>query len=167
MDSNEFMREMQLSARTAQLEAKVAFGEFILGSGDWKIFWTQTFRPPGKSYGDRATYTRRGYSNAWRQWDRLVEFASAEVGDKCRTFSVMELHESGVPHIHALLGRSRGGRRWAYGDCLSELAKRLEAHATELVGFSKVRVLNLEGGATWYCCKYCVKGYSEWRLSEE
>jgi len=96
-----------------------------------------------------------------------VESANAIVGDKCRAFAVMELHESGVPHIHALLGRGRGSRRWPHGDGLVELAAKIEAMATERVGFSKVRVLNVDGGAGEYVTKYCTKGDNEWRLQGE
>jgi hypothetical protein len=163
MHNTDFFREMQENARWTRLEAKSLMGGFVLGLSDWKLFWTQTFSPPK---GVRDQYTRRGNAYAWREWERLVELACSRVGDKCSSFAVMELHESGVPHIHALLGRGRGSVRWASGDNLAKLAADLEAMATERVGFSKVRVLNLDGGAAEYVTKYCTKGDNAWRFTE-
>jgi len=137
------------------------YGEWIATLGDWMVWGTMTFRPP--EVKDGSTYTRRGRAFAWARWRqyrrRVDEFMRYWVrpvgvlGTHCSTLAVMELHESGVPHIH-WLGELRG--TLAHEMTLEEVARTLRFMSHETAGHSKVDVL--EGKeAIGYVAKYVGK----------
>jgi len=137
------------------------YGEWINSLGDWKVWGTMTFRPPEKK--DGTTYTRRGRAFAWGTWRRYrrqlesymhywTKPSVRQEQNLLATIAVMELHESGVPHIHWL-----GEPRTALDAIpLEEIARTWRFMSHVEAGHSKVDVLEGDN-AIDYVAKYIAK----------
>lgn len=149
-------------------QAKESMASWVKELGLWRLFVTLTMAPPSQSTGLGVTgsYDRRGYGAIRRAWGRFLELAETEVGAPVSYFFVIEEHESGVPHIHALVGPKRDGSADFDSRDLSELARRLQNEASRDIGFSRVKPLDPDKGAEQYVCKYCVKGDTLWEYRE-
>jgi len=158
-------RDILLSGMDMQAKAKEAMASWVASLGQWKLFVTLTMTPPGSRTGSVGGYDRRGYAAAKHAWVRMVGYVTDLVGKAPTHFYVIEEHQSGVPHLHGLVGPGRGDSLlWDDRD-LSELAKELERLCTAGIGWSRIRALG-EGGAVAYVCKYCVKGDTIWDYKE-
>jgi len=159
MKLNSLVEVVDVDERPLPQAARAAFAEWISEKADWWWFITLTFRPP-KGKGE---YTRRGTGHAWRAWSRVVERLSLAAGFRCAWFVVLEEHNSGVPHLHSLVGRPRGTVASRPSD-FGELSKDLQREFDRDYGFSRVKEYR-GSAAAGYCCKYVVKGDNEWRTS--
>jgi len=148
--------ELLKSVRDLTESARSSLAEWVSEKADWWWFITLTFRPPKD-----GTYTRRGTAWAWKSWKRVVERLEIASGINCAWFVVLEEHQSGVPHLHALVGRKRGALGTKPSDFV-ELSKDLQREFDRDMGFSRVKEYK-GSAAAGYCCKYVVKGDNEWR----
>jgi len=146
-------------------EARQAMAAWIQDVAHWEVFATVTFRPPD----GQAGYTQRGHAYCWRQGDLLLSWLRGVSPDwSLKSFLVEERHESGVPHLHGLVGRARG--------CLPlqwDKVKEIESRMSERVGWTSLRAYDSERcgpegktGCVAYVSKYVCKGGGlSWRLS--
>lgn len=152
--------ERRVHAKALARDARVSLAEWVEELTDWYWFVTMTGTPPGLNEG---TYTRRGRGWAWKAWLRAAKRAEELVGQPLGYVAVMELHKSGVPHVHALVGRARG-------TLLVPIASRQVLGQTlcrwlmEEVGFCVVRNFGTGMGGSSYICKYITKDEVDWKI---
>lgn len=118
-------------------EYRVAMGDWLESLGKWQWFVTGTLDPSRVTAG----FTKPGIGSARAMLRYLLAetFATSFV-------AVFELHKSGVPHLHALLG-----------GCPSIRADAAEAAMSKEYGHSRWKVYKEGGGAAGYVGKYLVK----------
>ncbi len=114
-----------------------AFGKWVAGLANWSWFVTRTLADKNLT----TAFTAPGLGTARRCLRDLL------VWSQCQQFvCVFELQRRGVPHLHALLGASKGIR----GD-------QAQSRDAGLWGFSKWVVYREGGGAAAYLGKYLGK----------
>jgi len=138
---------------------RMAMAEWVGTLRRWDVFVTVTARPPDSAEQDRG-YTRRGIGWLGTRYARLLaECAHVDVGVEA-AFSVVEAHETGVPHIHALW---RVTDKWegeeGHGTDIRRGWRFAQTRARELCGWSQFRRLDDERlRAIRYVAKYTTKG---------
>lgn len=153
------------AVRAMERDARGALANWILDQAQWDVFATITFRPPDGISG----YSQRGTAYCWKQADLLLSLLRPLSPDwSLGSFLVEERHESGVPHLHGLIGHRRGCLPLRQGEPLL----RVQAQLCKDVGWTVLRSFD-EGrcgplgdtGAVAYVGKYVTKGDNRWRLS--
>jgi hypothetical protein len=132
-------------------ELKVAWGNFIEGLADWKLFGTMTFADPEGV----PTYTHPGWGAAKRAFRVLKEQAQPVLGELAyvRMFEIKRNRE--VPHIHFLMGGTD-----------DELRRMdLVDFGYRNWGITRVEKYEPAKGAAFYLCKYVTKQLADIEFS--
>jgi len=131
------------SAKALRVNDEVpnAFGKWVMDMGPFEWFVTRTLDREKIQKG----FSKPGLGTARACLRELLVHTQAE-----RFVAVFEMHDDGVPHLHAVLGGCRG---IAGGE-----ETRLDAHKW---GWSKWLVHKQGGGAARYLGKYLGKDYTE------
>jgi len=133
-------------------ELKEAWGNYIEGLADWKLFGTMTFADPQGVPG----YTRPGWSCAKRAFRVLKEQAQPALGELSyvRMFEIKRDRE--VPHIHFLMGGTD-----------DELRRMdLVDFGYRNWGITRVEKYDASKGAAFYLCKYVTKQLADIEFSK-
>ncbi len=136
---------LHAQGKAARIAAKDSeeneFARWVMGFGPYEWFVTRTLDREKVQSG----FTTPGLGTARACLRQLLVYSAAR-----RFTCVFELHEDGVPHLHALIGGCRAIN--------GAVAKRDD---DLLWGFSKWRAFKKDGGASRYLGKYLGKDYTE------
>lgn len=144
--------------------ASEEWGRWLSGLYPWDWFVTMTFRDTYAGVGDwksrnghrGRTRTRVGWSAAKRAWLHFVRECEGRIGQPgslvwARFF---EVQRRGVPHIHALVGRTGKLRRMDLVDwCWKHY------------GIARIYAYNPKLGAGYYITKYVTKAIADVEFS--
>lgn len=134
-------------------ELKQAWGNYIEGLADWKLFGTMTFRDPEVG----SSYTRPGWGTAKRAFRLLKEQAQPALGELSyvRMFEVKRDRE--VPHIHFLMGG------------IDDELRRMDLvdFGFRNWGITRVEKYDSSKGAAFYLCKYVTKQLADIEFSKD
>ncbi len=133
------------SGKAARIAAKDSaeneFARWIMGFGPYEWFVTRTLDRERVQSG----FTQPGLGTARTCLRQLLVYTQAK-----RVACVFELHDDGVPHLHAVIGGCRGIN--------GAVAKRDDE---QLWGWSKWLPFKATGGAPRYLGKYLGKDFTE------
>lgn len=130
------------SSRATSESAREALASWAAGLGRWQAFATVTFAP----VVGRGSYDRRG-------WGFGVAYGQDLFGRYCDAYlGVLELHDSGAPHLHALL-QFKAGLEGTQACSDVERDARLEVGKVQRVRMK----YEGKGGAEAYLTKYVMK----------
>ena len=139
---------MQIEEDAGRLRAgaKAAWGPFLQGLTDWDAIATLTFRGSQPGPGAEARWTR-----VWACFYRWIGDSAGLLGRAVDFFAVLELHRSGLPHLHALL--ETGGADPA-------VVSRLQGAWTARHGFARVQRIRSLDACARYATKHLADGVS-------
>jgi len=147
-------------ADDSALAVQQAMVEWVRSLGNWEVFGTLTVRPPAEKEKARG-YEQRGRQYVWRKYQLVLKEAQSILRYKwhgqgtIQSFGVLELHDSGVPHIHYLLELRSGLRGPEARELYCEL---LQYESFRLAGHAKVGWISEEhGDPVKYVTKYVSK----------
>lgn len=147
--------EAKPDEREGQTTAQLAWAAWLERLARWETFYTLTSRAP--SEGEGVAYTRRGWKWLKARHDEWVERWKFDY------FVVLELHETGVPHLHGLARMRRDPKGQDPDEAnLKRFREAAKLDADLNIGWSKVDRYDRERGAARYVTKYVTKEMGHW-----